>query len=260
MKAFLVFILSSCASFGAIWNVQTNSGWLEIPPGGGSGPVITNTITISCWLQLKTNYTSAGVLGCILDKGRTTAVPGESIYNLGVFTNKLRFQYSVSGSFHRWVMNADAPAVNAITHLAVTYTYGTGSSLKYYVNGVSMSGAWRQGDGNSIPASNAKPLWYMEDGVGNVCFAVLNEVAIWNTILTDAQIQLLAKNRIKRTPMQVSPSSLVIYHALDDLPATLANLTNSYRAFGLQPQRGRLQGFGSMTAWYEPYFSYPPNQ
>lgn len=261
MKYLLILFLSVSMCSGAILNLHTNSGWVEIGAGGTSGPILTNVITVSCWFTLTTNFSGSGVLGVMLDKGRTTAVPSDSLYNISIFTNKLRFQYMTSGPiFHRWVTEPFFSDVGVPTHVAVTFTYGTGSSLKYYVNGTNVAGAWRQGDGNTVPASNTNPLWYMSDAVANNFRGVLNDVAIWNTILTPAQIQLLYASNIKRIAMQVSPANLVLYSPLDDLPAEFGATDSTYKNFGLEPKRGSLEGFGAARAWYETRSSYPPNE
>jgi len=62
-------------------------------------------------------------------------------------------------AWHRW---------NATNHLAVdqnfhlvamTYTFGSGTSFKAYVDGVPVAGGWNLGNGNDAPATSATDLW-----------------------------------------------------------------------------------------------------
>jgi len=46
----------------------------------------------------------------------------------------------------------------------------------------------------------------------------INEIAVWNILLTANEISLLANSRIKRIPLQIQPNNLVLYLPMDDEP------------------------------------------
>ena len=48
--------------------------------------------------------------------------------------------------------------------------------------------------------------------------AIINEVAIWDVVSSQNEVDLLAKAKVKGMPLQIQPSSLVMYLPLDDQP------------------------------------------
>lgn len=106
------------------------------------------------------------------------------------------------------------------THVVGTYTEGSSTGMRLYVNGVE--------DANS-PASSASCTGLVN--AGNLLIGDTNaptnlkpfdgkitEVAMWNVVLTQAQVSQLALSRVKRMPLQISPSNLIFYSPLDDQP------------------------------------------
>jgi len=75
---------------------------------------------------------------------------------LGVFTDKITFAY-YPGTDDIYTANIDLTD-NVYNRVLVTYTYGTGSSIKIYLNGTLLTGAWAYGTGNDAPPTSTQPL------------------------------------------------------------------------------------------------------
>ena len=101
-------------------------------------------ITIEAWIYRTSSPTYSTIIGR-RDTGNNTN------YRLGFDANKTSFwYYDTSNSWHTWRSTDDIP-INTYQHIAVTYTFGTGSSFKMYINGSEVSGSWITGNGNTAP-------------------------------------------------------------------------------------------------------------
>lgn len=104
-------------------------------------------------------------------------------------------------------------AVN--TWYSVTAVRKSGN-VQLYLNGIP-DGAL---DSNAGSISNTKPLSIGSRISGTAQFfdGLIDEVAIWNTALTQTDITLLYASKVKGMPYQIQPANLVAYWPLDDLP------------------------------------------
>jgi len=99
-------------------------------------------------------------------------------------------------------------------HILVTWDVGTGHEV--YVNGSSWAQAGAANTDTSADAGNPLTICkaisydYPTDGT-------ITEVAVWDVALTQTEIDLLAKSRLKRIPLQTQPSHLKLYLPMDDL-------------------------------------------
>jgi hypothetical protein len=88
---------------------------------------------------------------------------------------------------------------NSWYHVAFTYTYGTGSSAKMYINGQQVSGAWNTGDGNSAPDLNDYPLIIGAEtsaGANERYKGVIDEPRVWKRALGAAEINASYQNQL----------------------------------------------------------------
>jgi len=113
-------------------------------------------------------------------------------------SNKLQFSNAVG----------TAPSLNTWIHLAGTFN-SSDNNNKLYVDGTNTATV-----AISIVSTTDFNIGKRGDGVFLNC--IVTDVAIWTTVLTDAEISLLADSKIKRIPLQIQSSSLVVYLPLDD--------------------------------------------
>lgn len=125
------------------------------------------------------------------------------------------------------------------------FTVYVNAVQQYVTSDAAPSGSWqhicgvRDGSGNMYlyvdgvkqvdTASNAGAL----DSTGNLRFGMryagdwnyagkLQDVAVWDTNLSDNQVALLASSRMARIPLMIEKSNLIGYWPLDDQPAGTA--------------------------------------
>lgn len=135
-------------------------------------------------------------------------------YNGG--TNQLVFQCPGSTNLQR------NTATNAIVttgwqHALVTWDGSTtAANIHIYVGGSEASYVLTQ-NGASLTDNSANSLFIGNTNTFNRGFdGRITEVAIWDVVLTAPQIALLASSRIKGIPLQIQPSALKGYWAIND--------------------------------------------
>lgn len=93
----------------------------------------------------------------------------------------------------------------------------TDSTIKYYVDGnfISQDAAF---NGHVLYEVGINILRFgrYDSDTTNVFKGCLEEAAIWDCILDDWEIQLLAKSMIKRMPLRIRPANLKGYWPMDD--------------------------------------------
>ncbi len=150
---------------------------------------LANEITIEAWVYPFADNTC----GTIVRKG-IKYVRAKTNYALQVDGGVLTFRYrDTGGSYHVWRNLALKNVPNETwTHIAITYTFGTGSSIKAYVNGEEFSGGWAYGDGNNAPWSEASPFYMGQEYYlyGYNFNGIIDEVAIFKTALSANEIKL----------------------------------------------------------------------
>ena len=94
--------------------------------------------------------------------------------------------------------------------------------------------------------------------VNNAWNGIITEYAMWSSVLTVEEVELLHSSKVKGMPLQIQPVNLVVYLPLDDHPkGTAINTTafkdqsgNSYHGAGID-----VDGDSSVVG--ETVFSYP---
>lgn len=170
----------------------------EYVDAGTSAPIITSGgITISQWVK----STGLGQNQAIVSKRYIT---GGDWINYMIFATNVSdylmgFVYTVgNGTYHQWNTTNTASALGMSDgnwHLiTVSYTYGTGSSMKFYVDGVSAAGSWVGGDGNSLPSDRnaGETLTIGCTTGGQSCITgSVDEVRIYNRALSATEVATL---------------------------------------------------------------------
>ncbi len=181
---------------------------------GGTGPA-----TFSFWVNSwQTNFGSSAL--SITSKGNPS-INSERLFELrvnGTATNRLEFVYrDQSLNFHvfasgiRFIRNS-----NEWRHVVFTYTYATGSSATFWIDGAKVAAGWTSGTGNQPPFIVDSEEFRIGGGISGPWPGSINDFCIWTNILTDAQINLLYTSRLKRSPIQISRLSQICYYPCDN--------------------------------------------
>lgn len=202
MKTLLMLLLCVSSVRGAV----VFDGTDDIIGFGVAGDTIFNEdqpFTFSCWYSA-------------VDDGESNAGTfirrGGNIFRI-TSINALRFS---TGSLLR-VANSASFITNFPNQLICTWDATTNASgVHIYVNGVECSYVTST-DGVIGADNSADPVTIGSNAALTTTFrGTLSEVAVWNSVLSAAQIQSFFRSRVHYYPLQVAPSTIVAYWPLDD--------------------------------------------
>ncbi|GEM_PF-2160349 len=140
------------------------------------------------------------------------------IYCAQNLTQRIYFGANFSGTdLFRETVNS-AITYNAWNQIVVTWDgSATASNSHIYVNGTEASYNTTQNATVTRDTDAADNLYIgAESGGVNDFDGKMTELAFWNVVLSAAQIEQLAKSRVKHMPLQVSPANLKAYWPLDE--------------------------------------------
>ncbi len=192
------------------------------------GLVITDRITICMWQARLTNSDQQGGMISKANASQVQYFFGEG--SGGGATNNIEFSYNEYGLpnvVSQW-RTADNAYIsdNAVDFMAVTYNYADSNSVRIYVNGTLQSGTWVANIPTGRGPTNVNIL-DLEVGTGrdisNPCSGAnawkgyYSEVAVWNSVLTFDQLELIRKSKVKGIQKQINSSTLRLYLPLDNL-------------------------------------------
>jgi hypothetical protein len=129
-----------------------------------------------------------------------------------------------SDDWHRWTSDAGFAADGNWHHIAVSYTFGQGDSLRGYVDGKLSPGAWDYGGKtDEAPVVDDDQIWIgsaLANNAGNSFAGGIDEVAIYRTALSAERIAarwqvVLPKPYITNVPV---PADQVLVEVLEGLP------------------------------------------
>lgn len=182
---------------------------------------ISDEITISAFI--KTN--DATLVQSIFSKREFEGVDDELNYlfrieGAGLNDNDLAFWYRDAGlTYHSYETSGNVINDTTGYHVAVVYKSGVAGSAIIYVDGVAKTASWVNGDGTGSFSANNHPA---EIGQSNFLgtlqnfSGIIDEMALWNKILTATEIGILASSHIKHMPLQIQASNLKAYWPMDD--------------------------------------------
>jgi len=144
--------------------------------GDTFNPSSGDTISWSAWVKPSSSPNNSAIIGAGY-KGL-----------IGVWTNKITFAYYPSAD-HIYSTTVDLTD-NVWNHVVVSYTYGTGSSAKIYLNGNLLSGSWAYGDGNTAPPTSSEPLQIGQSTQYLTSYfpGDIDEVGIWDRELLQSEV------------------------------------------------------------------------
>lgn len=236
---------------------------IQIPGGVKNVDSSTNFVSIAMWVYLTTPLINN--VHDLICKGRSNNA-NKVFFHVRWRTNYFQFRYaSPDGTFHDWQTDSTYPT-NTLYHIGVSYTYGTASSVKFYVNGDLTTGTWVNGTGAANGLTNDQSLTTAGVAISDSPMnGTIDDVAVWYAILSDREMKNLA-SRVKRIPNQFHADTIIMYYALDDWaqfsnPGLPAN-HEYFKDSGYQRQAPALKNSAtpSCKVGFERWISYPPNE
>lgn len=184
-----------------------------------SSQTITGSITISAWVKVNSAVAWSDIVWKGRDNGGSDR-PQNYMIDLGSTGLIPRFGYTASNNYHVW-QSGTSITTGTWNHIVTTFTYGTGSSIKMYINGVAVSGSWAAGDGSAAPGTVTDDLLFggawVSGAVANKYNGAIDDVALFSRALTEAEVHALYTGAFK--PLSdlslASDGNLVSYWKLD---------------------------------------------
>jgi len=151
--------------------------------------------------------------------------------------------------FHRWTSGSGFPVDGRWHHVAVTYQFGKADSLRGYVDGKPVSGAWDMGGATSrAPVVDDDELWIgssMGMQSGSTFNGLLDEVAIYRKALTEdrvrARVPFVPRADEPPMPESAPPRDAVLVEVFEGIP--------NARGWGYELKQ-------SSESWFEPSFAF----
>ncbi|MGB0578831.1 MAG: DUF1553 domain-containing protein [Limisphaerales bacterium] len=179
------------------------------------------TITLEAWVNPEN--ASASGFQYILGKGRhgNKGFPANNqsfalrLASGGTIT--FLFRNQANTEWHRWTSKTGFENTSDWHHVAVTYTFGSGDSLRGYIDGKNVKGVWDMGG----KTDGAPYVDNDELRIGGSGFAGhLNEIAIYRKPLTDKQIASRFKYVpvIREIPVGKIPDGKVLVELIENVP------------------------------------------
>ena len=164
------------------------------------------SLTLEAWVWL--NHINEGQQIYVVGKGRTNGpnfAKDNQNYALrlrgapdgGTSTAAVSFLFrdadnKADADWHRWTSLGGFLEGTGWHHIAVSYTFGQGKSLKGYIDGIEVEGEWDMGgQSDQAPVVDRDELWIGSSMGGNAAGTfdgLIDEVAIYRTALSSSQI------------------------------------------------------------------------
>jgi hypothetical protein len=219
--------------------------YVRIKDPGANSPLdfkLGESITLEAWVFL--NQIGSGQQVYVVGKGRT-GTKGFAADNQN-WALRLRgekgeacvsflFRDERSGKekpqtsdefWHRWSSTKGFVPGSGWHHVAITYTFGKGDSIKGYLDGAEVKGKWDMGGKTDLgPVVDDDEVWIgssMGGSAGNSFNGLINEVALYRRALSGSDL----KSRYRYIPpspkidVTVLPKDAVLVEIVEDIPTT----------------------------------------
>lgn len=231
---------------------------------------LTSFLSISAWVKFDTDNTDDYIMSGSVGGGGFLILR-DNVDSVTSRTDVFTVLFRTDGTQYRLSSASNSALSGEWIHLCVTFSGSTAGAdeLKIYVNGVEDANSPQTNGSGEV---NPVALKIGQTNISNsVMDGIINEVAIWaevdsNSVLTPADIMLLASSRIKHMPLQVQPANIFAYWPLDQVPdGASANLVefldytgNGNTATGNDGANNTgLTAVGETILSYQPYVMYP---
>ena len=164
---------------------SANTESLSITDAAQSGLAITGDLSISLWTKLES------ALGA--DEGRqfiSKAVAGQRSYSFLLESfggNFIDFSVSDDGTANSTAQKTWEPSAGVFYHVAVTYDASAGE-VKFYIDGSQLSTTVTGMPTSIFDSTTAFYIGVFGTGTGSPFDGIIDEVGIWNKVLTDAEV------------------------------------------------------------------------
>jgi len=181
-------VLSTPGKFDSALTFNGSSDYIDC--GNDSSLDITDNISISAWVRFDSlpNYqTIVAKRGAQADNDSNYALRTGSLAN----QDEIEFYYRDGTNWHVYTTSNANLTTGQWYHVVVTYTYGTGTSIKCYVNGNVVSGNWTWGNGNTPTQNNTKPVTIGGLTSGERLNGAIDSLMIVDRMLSETEISTL---------------------------------------------------------------------
>ena len=158
----------------------------------GTGSILDfnygDDITISVWIK----PTALPSYGCILEKDPYEDM-NYGLQNVGQQLN-IFYRDSADTYYPEYLTTENVLSTGTWYYATATYTFGTGSTAKIYIDGNERLASWNVGNGNDAPLLSNNPLWFGADDIGSPGSpdeefnGIIDEVRISNIIRNSSWI------------------------------------------------------------------------
>jgi len=222
----------------ASWNGET--GFLRVEETGMKNQLAFDagdSITLEAWVR--PSRLDKGQYAYVVGKGRTgdpefsaenqnyaLRLLGEGVHPRLTFLFRSRANGNQKSDYHRWTSVKGVPIDGYWHHIAITYKFGDGKSLRAYIDGKDVSGTWDMGGAtNAAPVVDEDAVWIGSakgGSPGNTYRGLLDEVAIYRTAISGDR---MAERYYAEIPAAVSfdfeadiPTDSVRVDIFEDIP------------------------------------------
>jgi hypothetical protein len=167
----------------------------------------TNDISVAFWLIKEVTLDSADEY---LGKGRTV---NGNVTHWSIRNNSGKFDFYFAkpdATFRIFTSTSAYAQTNVPIHVGFAFHWGVNASAQFYINGSRVAGSWVTSDGATAALTNAEPFRIGNLFAGVAMAGQIQEVAIWNGVLTDPEMKSLASRR-GRLPLKIQPAQLRLY-------------------------------------------------
>ncbi len=254
VRLLLAFQLFSVLAFGGVRFDGTD----DFAHRGHSPEYLwTNEMTMSLWFLRETGGT-----GTYMELVSKAIIVSGDKANFGSRINRLtdRFDYYWTYSPGNYAVASQGLGITESDfkwhHAAFRVRWGVTNTYNCYIDGVLSAIAAIEGTLATVSMTNVDPVRVGFNYANSQWKGQIDEVAIWNAYLSDAELQSLYFGKVKRLPLQFRPDKLISYWAFDEVPSwQAASGTNMFR--DLSGKNIDLTPVNSPVARPNELFSYP---
>ena len=201
--------------YGATWTTgQIDSALIfdgvdYIDCGNNMALNITKNVSIAAWIKfddLPMHQTILAKRGLVSDSASNYALRTGRETTIIHNNDEFEFYYGSAPAWHIYTTSNVNLTVGNWYHVAVTFTFGSGSSIKCYVNGNLVSGSWTTGNGDSPVKINTNPLTIGGLTDDERINGTIDDVQLYNRALSAEEIYALYQNRASKKATDPNPA------------------------------------------------------
>ena len=178
-------------------------------------------ISISCWVYLDSDN---GDNNTIVLKTEDNTDKANFELRMEMANDRISFVWRNSADNAFRTIDSDNSSVSsgALYHIVITHTWGTTDDDQFYLNGSAINTSNGSTDAAYTTGTHLTYLGYRVEDATNPFDGKINELVLWDAILTSTEISLLYNSKVKRMPLQIQSSNLQLYLPLDDVSDSIS--------------------------------------